>query len=164
MGRIATKSRGLDKAFTEAPTAGMSEEPLRRLVYRSRAHDGLGMEALLALLVNARERNATSGITGLLVHEQGRFLQVIEGPPEAIEGLWQAIQRDRRHRDVELLGDRVCQSRWFGDWSMELADADRLPGRYAGVWTTALPLPVAAVRDANDAERLVRPFADTGSG
>lgn len=142
----------------------MDDDALRRLVYRSRARDGLGMDALLALLVHARERNATWRVTGLLVHEQGRFLQVIEGPPDAIEDLWQSIQRDPRHVEIELLGDRPCRDRWFGDWSMELADADRLPGRYAGVWTTALPLHVEAVQDDRDAERLVRPFVDPVTG
>jgi hypothetical protein len=139
----------------------MAPRPLRRLVYRSHAAPGFDRGALLAMMAHARESNAVRRITGLLVHQQGHLLQALEGPEVEIEDLWQTIQRDRRHEAVVLLGDCAISSRWFGDWSMELADGDHLPGRCAGVWTTALAVPLAAVGDLADAEAVLRAFADS---
>ena len=138
----------------------MESAPIRRLIYRSRAADGFDMAALLEMLVVVREKNAVRRVTGLLVHQGGRFLQIVEGPEGEIEALWQAIQRDSRHFDIELLEDRSDQRRWFGDWNMELADADQLPGRFAGVWTESLSHPLADVHTAAEAEAVVLAFAD----
>ena len=52
----------------------MERASIRRLIYRSRAADGFDMAALLAMLVVVREKNAVRRITGLLVHQAGRFL------------------------------------------------------------------------------------------
>lgn len=138
----------------------MEGDAVRRLIYRSQAADGFDLQALLAMLVTARESNAVRRVTGLLVHQRGRFLQAIEGATADIEALWQAIQRDPRHFDVELLADSDLGQRWFGDWSMELADADSLPGRFAGAWTEALTQPLEQVDSAESAEALLRAFAD----
>ena len=43
---------------------------------------------------------------------------------------------------------------------MELADGDRLPGRFAGVWTESLRQPLASVHTAAEAEAVVLAFAD----
>lgn len=130
------------------------------MIYRSHAAEGFDLEALLAMLVHARERNAMRRVTGLLLHEHGRFLQVLEGPLEEVEDLWNAIQRDPRHDDVEL----VCQvdgvQRWFGDWAMGLVDAGRLPSGFAGVSAAALVMPLGDVSDADEAIAVIRPFAD----
>ena len=139
----------------------MSTAPLRRIIYRSHAAGGFDLPALLAMMARARENNATRRITGLLVHQRGLFLQALEGPSYEVEDLWQTIRSDRRHEGVELLGECDVGSRWFGDWSMELADGDQLPGRYAGVWTTALAMPLAEVADLADAEAVLRAFADS---
>jgi hypothetical protein len=136
--------------------------PLRRIIYRSRATAGFDLGAMLAMLVCARERNAMRRVTGLLLHEHGHFLQVLEGPQEEVDDLWNVIQRDPRHDDVAL----VCQvdgvQRWFGDWTMGLVDADRLPLRFAGVSAAALAMPLGDVSDADEAIAVIRPFADFG--
>lgn len=139
----------------------MPPAALRRLIYRSHAAAGFGLAELLAMMTKAREHNAARRVTGLLVHQKGRFLQALEGPAGEIDDLWQVIRRDPRHEGVELLGESDVPSRWFGDWSMELADGDHLPGRYAGVWTTALAMPLNGVGDLLDAEAVLRRFADT---
>ncbi|MGL6289620.1 MAG: BLUF domain-containing protein [Silanimonas sp.] len=139
----------------------MPSETLRRLIYRSHAAAGFGLAELLAMMTKARENNAVRRVTGLLVHQHGLFLQALEGPAVEVEDLWQVIRRDSRHEGVVLLGERDVPSRWFGDWSMELANGDHLPGRYAGVWTIALAIPLAGVGNLLDAEAVLRGFADT---
>jgi hypothetical protein len=44
------------------------------------------------------------------------FAQVIEGPPEPVEGLWARIRADDRHCDIVTLIDEHAPSPWFPDW------------------------------------------------
>lgn len=91
---------------------------LERLVYRSRETEPLGTLSLFNLLNLARQNNARLGITGHLLYADGMFTQCIEGPTKAIEQLWQTLQRDVRHQDIELISRGPVQERRFADWSM----------------------------------------------
>jgi hypothetical protein len=73
------------------------------------------------MLASSRARNRREGITGLLVHDQGQYFQWLEGPPAALERLWASIQNDRRHAEIELLGEPRLPMRLFADWEMRLA-------------------------------------------
>jgi hypothetical protein len=87
---------------------------------------------LRALLAAARERNAAVAVTGMLLHDNGTFMQVLEGAPDVVETVFNRINRDPRHRHVVLLDRRNLDERDFPDWSMGFVDvygtANRLPG------------------------------------
>jgi hypothetical protein len=70
------------------------------------------------MLNEARLKNARLGITGHLLYTEEVFVQCIEGPPESIASLWESLQRDTRHYDIELLARGPLESRRFSDWSM----------------------------------------------
>lgn len=91
---------------------------LERLVYRSKATHKLGSLHLFNLLLRSRQRNRELDITGHLLYTEEVFVQCIEGPPASIEALWQSLQRDDRHHDLELLSRQPETSRRFPDWSM----------------------------------------------
>lgn len=91
---------------------------LERLVYRSRETEPLGTLSLFNLLNLARQNNERLGITGHLLYADGMFTQCIEGPTQAIEQLWQTLQRDARHQDIELISRGPVAERRFVDWSM----------------------------------------------
>lgn len=91
---------------------------LERLVYRSKATHKLGSLHLFNLLLRSRQRNRELGITGRLLYTEEVFVQCIEGPPASIEALWQSLQRDDRHNDLELLSRQPETTRRFPDWSM----------------------------------------------
>jgi hypothetical protein len=91
---------------------------LRRLVYVSTAVARPTEAELEALLDEARGRNLEAGITGLLLYNDGNFVQAIEGPPAAIERLWQSLQRDPRHRGITVILDQEDHEREFGQWAM----------------------------------------------
>ena len=91
---------------------------LERLVYRSQATHKLGSLHLFNLLSLSREKNRRLAITGHLLYTEALFVQCIEGPPEAIAHLWQSLQRDERHHDIELLSRGPLVERHFSDWSM----------------------------------------------
>jgi hypothetical protein len=46
------------------------------------------------------------------------FIQVLEGPVDAVEATFERICGDLRHRSVRLLELAVAEERVFGDWAM----------------------------------------------
>lgn len=89
-----------------------------RIVYQSTATQDFESLALFQLLTEAQIRNAQLRITGHLLFLNGQFTQCFEGPTESVEQLWQSIQRDKRHKDIELLVRHPTQERRFPEWSI----------------------------------------------
>lgn len=98
---------------------------LVRLLYVSRAVD-TSPAAIEAILAQSRQHNPASGITGVLCHGGGVFLQAIEGGRRAVSELFGHIQRDARHQDVELLSFEEISERRFGGWTMGQVNLARL--------------------------------------
>ena len=90
---------------------------LVRLLYASRALD-TNPSSISTILAQSREYNPASGITGILCYGGGIFLQAIEGGRGAVSELYGHIQRDRRHKDVELLQYEEITERRFSGWTM----------------------------------------------
>jgi hypothetical protein len=103
-------------------TDDANEAPIFTLVYMSLEAEPMSRDALMGLLEKARAKNERLGITGLLVHKAGHFLQVLEGQRGTVESLMAVIAADARHRDVVVLVRETGGARHFGDWSMALAD------------------------------------------
>lgn len=98
---------------------------LVRLIYASRAADA-SAAAIEDIFQQAREHNPASGITGVLCHGGGVFLQAIEGGRSQVSELFGHIQRDPRHQDVELLLYEEIDERRFGGWTMGQVNLTRL--------------------------------------
>lgn len=90
---------------------------LVRLLYASRAVD-TSPEAIEGIISQARGHNPGCGITGILCYGGGIFLQAIEGGRSAVNELYGHIQRDKRHKEVELLHYTEVSERRFGGWTM----------------------------------------------
>jgi len=91
---------------------------LARIAYVSAVQGDLPRGALDALLSTWRRCNAERGVTGIFVHHAGSVFQVLEGFPEDVESLYQAIAADPRHRFIARLISEPIAQRSFGDWSM----------------------------------------------
>ena len=93
---------------------------LNRLIYVSRAVAGADVDlwALTSILHAAERNNYRHGLTGLLLAHDGAFCQVLEGTPQAIQGLMGVLQMDRRHADIRVLCDHDIADRQFADWTM----------------------------------------------
>lgn len=109
---------------------------LWRVIYTSRAAPrppGQSEEAMIeAILATARRNNARNGLTGALIYQDGRFAQMLEGPPEALEELLARIARDPRHTDMEMLYTAEAESRVFAAWNMAYGtDLDLIPAEFA---------------------------------
>ncbi|WP_374571311.1 BLUF domain-containing protein [Phenylobacterium sp. J426] len=96
---------------------------LSHLVYVSisRLETQATTRALEALVSEAAARNRAHGITGALLLAGGRFLQYLEGPQPNLLRLMQAIRRDPRHEDVQILRFGESASRRFPAWSLAYA-------------------------------------------
>jgi hypothetical protein len=58
---------------------------MRTTVYTSTATRDLTDDDLAELLRQCVRNNDRTGLTGLLLHRDGRFMQVLEGPDEAVQ-------------------------------------------------------------------------------
>ena len=94
--------------------------PLIHLIYCSAAPRPLGREELAALLAGARLHNERHGITGMLLHVDGSFFQVLEGAPDDVERLFARISADPRHDHVTVIIREPVATRHSasGRWGM----------------------------------------------
>ena len=95
----------------------MSEQ-LRRVIYVS---EKVGSsEQDVADIVNAStQNNPSKDITGCLLEGSNSFLQILEGPSDAIKSLYKTICEDNRHTNVQRLCDEPLNTRLFSYWSMK---------------------------------------------
>lgn len=104
-----------------------------QLVYVSSAIHPFSNAELVELLKKARARNAAINVTGMLLYNDGNFIQALEGEEAAVRQLYARISADPRHRGTEVVIDEVIPERTFAEWSMgfrDLSDAQTqaLPG------------------------------------
>ena len=75
----------------------------RRIVYSSTATAPTDDDTQIDILRQSRANNGLNGISGILLSDGRRFLQVLEGTPEAIEHVFARISADPRHAEVKTL-------------------------------------------------------------
>ncbi|MBN9524276.1 BLUF domain-containing protein [bacterium] len=86
---------------------------------------------LLTIHVRNRARYVAAGVTGLLVHHQGSFLHILEGPAQTVQGEYEAVAASRDHRRLLLSRRAEVAARAFDGWGVALpVDPTRtqLPG------------------------------------
>ncbi|RJF75775.1 BLUF domain-containing protein [Rhodopseudomonas palustris] len=79
--------------------------------------DALGA-GLASILDSARRNNKLLGVTGALVSDRGLFAQLLEGEIRAVERVFENIQRDERHGDIQVLSFGLATERAFRPWPM----------------------------------------------
>jgi hypothetical protein len=91
---------------------------LQSLLYMSSATQPFDAAALDDLLAYSRARNTRDGLTGMLLHREGRFMQLLEGPHDAVMATYSRIIEDPRHDEVRLLVEESIHTRRFPEWTM----------------------------------------------
>ena len=97
---------------------------------------------LKALLVQSDANNARLGISGVLLHYDSTFLQVLEGEEQVVRHLLERIGRDPRHAGMDVIFTHNQYRRVFQDWSMAMInmtteDFDSILTRLSGYGTSA---------------------------
>ncbi len=90
---------------------------MRQLLYISTAAPRTAVDVTGSLATSLRN-NRREGVTGLLWTDERRFLQVLEGEDAAVQGVFDRIKGDPRHRGIVVLQDRTIAAREFGAWEM----------------------------------------------
>lgn len=97
----------------------MGDKPdLLAVAYTSVATEPFDDESLSRLLESSRASNGRVGLTGMLLHREGRFIQFLEGPASAVRQLFATIAADRRHERLRVLLEDEVDERQFAEWTM----------------------------------------------
>ncbi len=90
---------------------------LIQLIYSSQPF-GFDTAMLNGILIIARRNNPRDDITGALICRRDLYLQLLEGPREAVEARYRRIARDDRHLEVVQRVSRPVTERLFPTWAM----------------------------------------------
>jgi hypothetical protein len=97
-----------------------------RLTYASRLSRDCGPDALGKIMTVSRLNNKKLGVTGALCYSARGFLQILEGPANVVNELYNRIVKDTRHSAVTLLEYAPIPYRDFENWSMAYFRADEI--------------------------------------
>ena len=74
---------------------------------------------VVSIADQSQDNNRWDAITGLLLFDGKCWCQYIEGPETSVESLFDRLQRDTRHRDMQVLQHGpVAGERLFPNWRM----------------------------------------------
>lgn len=94
------------------------QEEIKHVIYTSRPthFDHFVLENILT---SSRLNNPKNEVTGNLICHSDLFLQLLEGPPKAINELYDKILLDNRHAEIFKLCDESSSRRLFASWDMK---------------------------------------------
>ncbi len=91
-----------------------------QLVYVSRRGDDLTDDAVARIAEASAARNASVGVTGVLLVSGANLMQLLEGDTAVFTGLFDRIAADPRHADVRQLVRKDARRRLCPEWGMKL--------------------------------------------
>ena len=97
-----------------------------RILYLSQAIPTVTDTQVRDILESSRRNNPAIGITGVLVHGGGTFMQVLEGPEASTLRLYVKILDDRKHGNCRIIHISPASERMFPTWSMGEIKSDPL--------------------------------------
>lgn len=98
---------------------------MTQLIYFSQPF-GFDDAMLGGILLQARRNNARDGLTGALIARGDIYLQLLEGPADAVATTFARIRADNRHLAVSPLSQIAAKTRLFPSWTMRDDTADSL--------------------------------------
>ena len=99
-------------------------EDLQCIIYVSKSaalDDGI----LTKILAISRAWNFEHNITGILLYNDGNFMQVLEGPGNEIKSIFEKIKKDKKHKEVSLIACKNVKCRSYSEWSMAFRTVDK---------------------------------------
>lgn len=92
---------------------------MHQIAYVSEATDKMNQNDMKTLMRHSRKNNASNDLTGMLLVEWPIFLQILEGPKDAIDHLLDKLEEDDRHKNLRIIYDKPdIQEREFSRWQM----------------------------------------------
>ena len=96
------------------------------LCYISRKSGSISKKGIESIIKTSKAHNSKNKITGVLIEYENHFLQHIEGDAIIIYELFQRIQKDDRHKKINLLQYAPIEKRLFNNWSMLYRNIEEL--------------------------------------
>lgn len=94
------------------------------IVYASKVATDIDDAQLRAIQNSAIRNNSPREVTGLLLYGRRRFIQLLEGEWDSVEAIFEKIQADERHTDIDILYCGHGKTRLFPTWSMGVVSLD----------------------------------------
>lgn len=129
-----------------------------RLMYISIATQEMSTTQLTALLEEARTRNQEHQITGMLLYKNRRFIQLLEGPRDAVEKIYRDIREDDRNAGNIVIEKSEIENRLFSDWKMGFENLDHYDMSEIEGYTDFLNQSVPLEEVASDVDQFVSLF------
>lgn len=98
-----------------------------QLLYVSRATAAIGPDDLQAIIDASIRHNGPAGVTGMLLHAEGVFVQLLEGDAMVVRDTADRIRVDPRHEGFQVLLERDTEQRACPCWSMGVKALERTP-------------------------------------
>lgn len=90
-----------------------------RLIYLSTAtQDKMGYSDLVDLLAKSQYTNRTIDVSGILLHKDGEFIQVLEGEKKTVLDLFEKIKLDKRHTNIIIFYEKEIDKKYFEGYFM----------------------------------------------
>jgi hypothetical protein len=124
---VTARDSALEQGFDDGPVAASAS--LYHLGYSSTLSSPLVASELIGLLQSARKRNQELDVTGLLLHREDSFFQIIEGSRENVLAVFDRICSDQRHERITVLFEGPTVVREFSDWRMGFVELDNVDVR-----------------------------------
>jgi hypothetical protein len=134
---------------------------LINLVYVSAATHLLPKEELVALMQKCSARNAQSELTGLLLYKDGNIMQVLEGPEQNVETVFERIKKDPRHKSLMVLLKEPIPARNFPTWGMAFRDLRSPELRAIPAYNEFLNTPLTEFATPVQSRKLLNVFRQT---
>lgn len=97
---------------------------MHQLIYSSIARPGLSPDDVFRIVEQSARNNPSADLTGFLLFQRGRFLQLVEGPLMSLEMLLTRLARDDRHQNLTVLSRLPVAQRSFPRWRMRRVGTD----------------------------------------
>ena len=95
------------------------------LIYLSSTVKPMNYDQLSTLLQQCRDNNQQHDITGMLLYQNGTFMQMLEGEKQVVLDLYEDIKKDDRHTGFHTVLEGDIEARNFQDWSMGFFNMDK---------------------------------------
>ena len=99
---------------------------LDHCLYISRFSGKLGDTGLRDLLQQARDNNRRHDITGALLFDGDRFVQLIEGASARVRTLTELLRSDVRHQAFQVVCDGPIEARLGTRWTSGYVDLEQV--------------------------------------
>ncbi len=91
---------------------------LSQLVYVSNRKSICTQDEIDKILASCKKNNPSLDITGILLYNDTKFIQLVEGEAKVIMDLYDKIKKDSRHSNCMMISYGAIKEKSFPSWHM----------------------------------------------